>query len=387
MKEWQEIIRMYKLGVESGQKMALATVVHVEGSSYRRPGARMLVTETGNLTGAISGGCLEGDALKKAQLVIFQQSPKLVTYDTTDEDDEKFGIGLGCNGIIQVLIEPIDPLDPLNPIIMLEKCLENRTSKVLVTVFSLHRRATEQLGTCLLFAEEDQFEHPKTAVLEPTILLIDEAKKILKSGKPQIKYLDDEFNWTVFYEVVKPPIQLIIVGAGNDTLPLNKMAHTLGWDTIILDGRSNHATLARFPNAKDILVYPAEEAIQKLEIDRHTAVVLMTHNFEYDLVILSHILAMDFPYLGVLGPKKKMERMLAQLEKKGIQVENFQLKKLHAPIGLDLGAETSEEIALSILAEIQAINSQSTAGFLKDKQGPIHEDYRANTNKIPTSEN
>lgn len=135
MNEQKSIIKAYESAKLNQFKVALATVVQVDGSAYRRPGARMLITETGELTGAISGGCLEGDALRKAQTVIFQQESMLVTYDTTDEDDQKFGIGLGCNGIIHVLIEPVDFQDELNPIALLEQAVSDREPGMLATVF------------------------------------------------------------------------------------------------------------------------------------------------------------------------------------------------------------------------------------------------------------
>jgi len=150
MKEILEIIRSFDKAVMEGKQTALLTVVHVEGSSYRRPGARMLVTEDGLLTGAISGGCLEGDALRKALLVMQQQKPMLITYDTTDEDDEKLGTGLGCNGIIQVLIEPVGTDNALNPVLLLKKLVAERRDTVLITLFSLQNKKKEQPGTCLL---------------------------------------------------------------------------------------------------------------------------------------------------------------------------------------------------------------------------------------------
>src|SRR6187401_3684640 len=134
MKEVRDIIMAYDEAEQLGKQTALATVVHVEGSSYRRPGARMLITEDGQLTGMISGGCLEGDALRKALLVMSEKRARLVTYDTMDDDDAKFGVGLGCNGIIQVLIEPIDITDPNNPIHYLKKVNEKRQAAVLVTL-------------------------------------------------------------------------------------------------------------------------------------------------------------------------------------------------------------------------------------------------------------
>src|SRR6187431_1844847 len=154
MKEIRDIIKAFDDAQKLGKQTALATVVHVEGSSYRRPGARMLIEDNGQLTGAISGGCLEGDALRKALLVMNEKKSRLVTYDTMDDDDVKFGVGLGCNGIIQVLIEPINKENPNNPIQFLKAVNEKRQQSVLVTLFSLENKKDPQYGTCLLLKED-----------------------------------------------------------------------------------------------------------------------------------------------------------------------------------------------------------------------------------------
>ena len=155
MKEIKSIIKQYDQATAKGKKTALATVVHLEGSSYRRPGARMLIEDDGNLTGAISGGCLEGDALRKALHVITQNRAMLVTYDTMDDDDAKFGVGLGCNGIIQVLIEPIDDQDTLNPIELLKEITRLRKESVLVTFFNLRDQKSDQAGSLIIFRDHD----------------------------------------------------------------------------------------------------------------------------------------------------------------------------------------------------------------------------------------
>jgi xanthine/CO dehydrogenase XdhC/CoxF family maturation factor len=174
MKEIRDIIQAFDEAQKLGKQTALATVVHVEGSSYRRPGARMLIEDDGQLTGAISGGCLEGDALRKALLVMTEKRSRLVTYDTMDDDDAKFGVGLGCNGIIQVLIEPIDISNPDNPIQYLKKLNEKRQMAALVTLFSLQDRKGPQYGTCLLLKEDgDLVQH--VPVLKDVLLT--DAKK------------------------------------------------------------------------------------------------------------------------------------------------------------------------------------------------------------------
>src|ERR1700744_3698902 len=158
MKEIIDIVKAYDEAVMQGKKTALATVVLVEGSAYRRAGARMLITEDGQLTGAISGGCLEGDALRKARMVIMQQEPLLVTYDTMDDDDAKLGVGLGCNGIIHILIEPINN-DHINPITLLKAVISSRSYSVLVTVFNIEDRKTPQPGSCLCLVDGQVIEN------------------------------------------------------------------------------------------------------------------------------------------------------------------------------------------------------------------------------------
>lgn len=369
MKELQQIIQAYEVCKSENQKVALATVVKVDGSAYRRPGARMLVTEEGNLTGAISGGCLEGDALRKAQAVIFQQKSMLVTYDTTDEDDQKFGVGLGCNGIIHVLIEPIDFSDPQNPIELVKTAFSDRQTSLLLTLFSVKHSKSEQIGTVVLQKGEVQSGSMANVPVEFSSKLIQEIEGF-ESPQNQIKTYDEFDELSIFFEVLRPPIRILLFGAGNDTIPLAKMAEILGFELILIDGRKNMATQARFPSAKQIIHGAAEEVIDQLETDLNTVALLMTHNFEFEVIVLGKLLTCMIPYIGILGPKRKTEKLIERLESKGIKVhsDNF-----YAPVGIEIGAETSEEIALSILAEITAVLNKKQPIFLRDKTGPIHE--------------
>lgn len=369
MKELQQIIQAYDVCKSENQSVALATVVQVDGSAYRRPGARMLVTQEGNLTGAISGGCLEGDALRKAQAVIFQQKSMLVTYDTTDEDDQKFGVGLGCNGIIHVLIEPIDFENPENPIELIKNALSDRKTSLLLTLFSVPNSKSEQIGTIYLkkgdqsFGSLSKVHSDFKQELEKEIADFDAPQNLIKS-------YSEYQQLSVFFEVIKPATRILLFGAGNDTIPVARMAEILGFELILIDGRKNLATQARFPSAKQIIQGPAEEVIDQIETDLNTVALLMTHNFEYEVIVLEKLLTCMIPYIGILGPKRKTEKLIQRLESKGFQVSN---DNLFAPIGLEIGAETSEEIALSILAEIKAVLNRKQPIFLRDKQGPIHE--------------
>lgn len=370
MKEIRDIIKAYDEASKNAKQTALATVVHVEGSSYRRPGARMLIEDDGQLTGAISGGCLEGDALRKALLVMTEKRSRLVTYDTMDDDDAKFGVGLGCNGIIQVLIEPINDTDPNNPIQYLKAINQKRQKAVLVTLFSLQDKKNTQYGTCLLLKEDgSMFEN--TPVLKD-VLKHDTEETMINQVSRFKNYISNDHDLTAFIEVIKPPISVIIIGAGNDVMPLVEMINVIGWEATVIDGRANYAKKERFVSACSVLVAKPEQVFEQIAIDEHTVFLLMTHNYNYDKAILTQLLQKNIPYVGMLGPKKKRERILGELKDEGFSFTEQQLSILHSPVGLDIGAETSEEIALSILAEIKAFFADKDVQSLRKIKEVIH---------------
>lgn len=372
MKEIEDIINAYKKAQQANKKTALATVVHVEGSSYRRPGARMLVTEDGELTGAISGGCLEGDALRKALLAITQQQNKLVTYDSMDEEDNNLGIQLGCNGIVHILFEPIDPAKENNPITLLEKVSAQTTASVLVTLFSLDN-SLEQIGTCLLAAANNDYGNINDQSLKNKIK--NDIATVFENNRSLIKDypLDGNKKLSTFIELVKPPVELIIAGAGNDAFPLAQIASVLGWRVTVVDGRKTHANTKRFSTVKQIIVAKPAEALQQISIHEQTVVVLMSHNYNYDLGMLRLLINTDCNYIGVLGPKTKLEKMLNELAQEGIDITEVQRQRIYGPVGLDIGAETAEEIALSIITEIKAVLAKKDGATLRNKKGFIHE--------------
>jgi xanthine/CO dehydrogenase XdhC/CoxF family maturation factor len=323
----------------------------------------MLVTEDGEITGAISGGCLEGDALRKAQFAMFEQRNKIEIYDTTDEDDSRLGIQLGCNGIVYILFEPIRNDDSNNPINFLKKVAEQRKDAVLVTLFS-KRRSAQQTGTCCFVNGEEIFYAD-----DETKKFMEESKAVLQQKNSVIKDVEDA---SVLYQFIPPSIQLIIVGAGNDAQPLVEMASLLGWHVLVADGRPAYITQQRFPKGKISLTNP-EDILSAIRIDEQTAIILMTHNYNYDMDALKQLINTDCKYIGVLGPKKKLNRMIDELKDKGTVIDDAKMKHIYGPVGLDIGAETSEEIALSITAEIQAVFSKRQASSLKEKTTEIHE--------------
>ncbi|WP_342646000.1 XdhC/CoxI family protein [Mucilaginibacter sp. CSA2-8R] len=375
MKELEDIVKAFDVAQQAGKQTALATVVQVEGSSYRRAGARMLFTDDGQLTGAISGGCLEGDALRKARLVMAQQQPMLVTYDTTDDDDAKLGVGLGCNGIIHILIEPVFAGQAHHPIQLFKQFLGKRQNAVIVTLFSLANRKGAQPGTCLFLSTEEYQHRCNYPGLETQ--LRSDAEAVLVNGKSAIQTYQADTELTGFVELLKPAVSLLVFGAGNDAIPLVKMAAVMGWHTTVIDGRTNYAVATRFPEAKRVLLAKPEQALPQLNVDNRTAVVLMTHNYNYDLAMLRQLLPLKLTYIGSLGPKKKLQRMLEELHENGIEATTEELQCVYGPTGLDIGSETSEEIALSILAEIQAVLQQREGKPLREKSTLIHSEEMA----------
>ena len=368
MKELNDIVRAYDKAILQSRKMALATVVHVDGSSYRRPGARMLVTDDSKITGAISGGCLEGDALEKAMFAMATGENKLITYDSTGEDDIQYGLHLGCNGVVHILFEPIKKDDPLNPVELLRLISNAGEEAVVVTLFSLKKI---QPGTRLLWLQNKMH----SSLTEPVQRLLTEPVKIAQAEK-QSAFVDldiDQGTCTAFIEWIDRPVSAVIAGAGNDVQPLVEIAAMLGWSVTIVDGRFHYALPERFPDAAKVLYSKPADVLSQIKTDDQTVFLLMSHNYNYDLGFLAHIVEQEFGYIGLLGPAQKRDHMLSDLQDQGVKLNEEQLSKIHGPTGLDIGAENATEIALSIIAEVKAFLSGRSGSPLKQKKESIHD--------------
>jgi xanthine dehydrogenase accessory factor len=369
MTELQRLFLAYDQHRAASRPCALATVVEVIGSAYRRPGARMLVTEDGELTGAISGGCLEGDARQRARRAIFQGEPALVTYDTRDEDDPRHGLGPGCQGVVRILLEPLDFTNPDNPLELLRGFAQHPTPAVLATVFETDASGLKAaVGQRVLLSE--------TGLVRGTPLLAaplaEAARATLAQGQPQILTIETAAGPVrASLEVLTPPLRLVVYGAGNDAQPLVHLAASLGWHITVVDGRPNLATTTRFPEAAEVRIVPVRE-LETATPDPLAYHVLLSHNYAYDLAALQTLLTSPAPYIGLLGPRLKAQRLLDELDTFPIDQVQQLRGRLHSPIGLDLGSETPEEIALCIVAEIQAQRSQRQARPLRERAGTVH---------------
>jgi xanthine dehydrogenase accessory factor len=369
MTELQRLFLAYDQHRAALRPCALATVVEVLGSAYRRPGARMLVTEDGELTGAISGGCLEGDARQRARRAIFQGEPALVTYDTRDEDDPRHGLGPGCQGVVRILLEPLDFANPDNPLEILRGFAQHPTPAVLATVFETDASGLKAAVGQRVLLSETGVVRGRPLLAAP---LAEAARATLALRQPQILTIEtDAGPVRASLEVLTPPLRLVVYGAGNDAQPLVHLAASLGWHITVVDGRPNLATAARFPEAAEVRIVPVRE-LETATPDPLAYHVLLSHNYAYDLAALQTLLTSPAPYIGLLGPRLKAQRLLDELDTfPAAQVQQLR-ERLHSPIGLDLGSETPEEIALCIVAEIQAQRSQRQGRPLRERAGTVH---------------
>jgi xanthine dehydrogenase accessory factor len=356
------------------EKAAIATVVEVKGSAYRRPGARMLLTSDGRSAGVINGGCLDADLQARAAQVMESGQAQLACYDTTSSQDIVFGLGLGCRGIVKILVEPVDNLDYLQV---------RSDQKVAVATLYEHEITTAHqyssevpVGARVVWRdcpfegvklEENELPHDDWASQ-----IASDVCKVLGGGNSFCRdYATETGRVRAFVELIAPPQQLLIFGAGADVVPLEKLGKTIGWDVQVLDLRAPSPERPIFVSSQHV----APDALLQFEIPFGAACVIMTHNFLHDLELLKVLLPSTADYIGILGPRRRTDELLEKMTGETLLppfvATEAQLDRLFAPIGLDLGAETPEEIALSIIAEIQRVKRSKSGQSLREKNA-IH---------------
>ena len=373
MNEVRALVKAFDEVTASGKRCALATIVSVEGSSYRRPGARMLISERGDCTGTISAGCLEGDVVEHAMRVIQKQKAKLVEYDTASTSDEiAWGLGLGCNGTVRVLVEPL--AQGSRHIEALRRASSAGADTVRISVATVYQGPssfTNAVGRILIDENSEvtaeNLNDNAAAVLESE--LRSWQQRGVTSGVGAFEANGAEIK--VFIETLLPPVPLVIFGAGQDAVPIVELAGQLGWQTQVFDPQSRPASLSRFAAADRVTLSRPEDVAEQVQITPRTFTLLMTHNYAHDVELLKFLLASPARYLGVMGPRKRTERMLLELGD-DFQSDQADLARLHSPVGLDIGANSPSEIGVSVIAEMRAVLAGRDGGMLRDSRGSIH---------------
>ena len=361
--ELASILESHDEACNSGIAAALATVVCVEGSSYRRPGARMLVRDDGRIIGGVSGGCLEEDVIRKCRLSMVEGVPAVLTYDTTDELDAGFGAALGCGGAIHILVEPLGIQTKFH-VDALRSAQRNRKPQVLVISF------VGQVGAVAHYGAHEglRLANDVSPAVEPLVKL--ECERALRARCWRVSRLAGQ-QW--FFDYLPPSPRLLIFGGGPDIEPLAACADQLGFAVRVVDPRPGFIGRRRFASSVHAAAIPFEHAALYEGIDEYTACVIATHSFALDKLALQHVLRSAAGYAGLLGPVHRSKRLLDELIA-GSSSIGVGLKRLHSPVGLDIGADTPEQVSLAILAEIQAVFARCEAGFLRNKRGSIHHD-------------
>jgi xanthine dehydrogenase accessory factor len=366
MKELRDILDALAEAQARGEPAALGTVIRVRGSTYRREGARLLIRADGRTVGSVSGGCLEGDIAEIARDVLATGRARLAQYDLTSDDDAVWGLGLGCNGAIDVLIEPVAGDLPAR----LRRAIDERRTLVMATLIAGSKELRP--GARIYLSDGGR---PDGSLGDPALdaRAAAAARAQLEARRSAVVTLEGSGGAAdVFVEVLAPPLPLLICGAGHDVIPVVRLAHELGWWVMVADSRPAYATRERFPGADEVVLADDADVPRKVRIDRQTFVVVMTHNFLHDRTLLRGLLTTPARYIGLLGPRARTDRLLADLERDGVKLDDAQRARLWAPVGVDLGAESPEEIALSVLAEILALHNGRRVASLRERGGPIH---------------
>lgn len=346
-------------------RFALATVVAVLGSSYRGPGARLVVAADGRRAGGVSAGCLEHDVAAQALAVMARGEPEVVRFDTSSGDESTFGWGLGCSGVIEVLVEPGGAAEIVER--ALAAVVDHRRAVTLTTVVGSTISGIVPGGHLLL----DAGGPPAGSIGNPAVesLLAEDARE--KDGRTALTTLrGTEGQVRVLVERLEPAPRLVICGAGPDVPPVAAAGAALGWEVIVVEDRS--ARLDCIPGAAIRHVRDPRDAAGDVGVDPWTAVVIMSHHYLRDRSYLEGFLRTDPGYLGCLGPRARFERLVSDLRSAGTTIEPRLRERLRGPAGLDLGAEEPAEIALSIVAEAIAVIRRREGGPLRLRPGPIH---------------
>ncbi|MEO8430238.1 MAG: XdhC family protein [Acidobacteriota bacterium] len=368
MSEWGTLARRLRAAQDRGEPVVVAMVVATDGSAYRRAGAWMTVAPDGGRHGLLSGGCLEADVAERAAEVLASGVPTTVTYDTRRPGDVLWGFGMGCQGVVRILLEPLSGAS-LGRAAELYGRLQNLEANAVLAVDIAS-------GSRVLVAGSAPGDGEPGAPPEAA----GRAREILATGAavPSIEEIGErEFAFLP----VAPRPRLVICGAGEDAVPLARLACDLDWSVLVVDHRAALARPERFPGADVALVARGTDLPARIGARARTGAVVMSHNLERDVEWTAALLPLDLAYLGLLGPKRRGEQVLRTAAP--LASGPARARRILAPVGLDIASETPGEIALSIVAEISAVLAGRSGGHLAATEAPIHRESSAPADPRP----
>ena len=360
MKHWKEtteiLARLAQL-VAAGRRAAVATVVRIEGSAYRRPGAKLLIEDDGTSTGGVSGGCLEADVREVALEVMREGIPWLLHYDTGADDNKVWGLGLGCNGSVDIFVQAATAETAMEVTGRVRELLEGKVPFAVSTVV----RGESHVGSAVVLGVGGVLGGSTGDAGLDRELTRQAADRIARGESK----LHDLGAFEVFTEVQTPPLHLIVFGAGDDSIPLCAYASDAGFRVSVVDHRQAYLSSQRFPGAARLFLRRPEEGTGALPLGPRTYAVVKTHSLAHDRNWVRRLLDAGIPYVGLLGPRARTGEILRDVGGTGTE-------RVYGPVGLDVGAEGPEQVAISIVAELLAVRSARGPVHLREKEGAIH---------------
>ncbi len=361
------MVRLWSEVEKSGISASLATLVQVSGSHYRRPGARMLITDDDRTVGAISAGCLESDLRERAKGVMKSGTATLVRYDTTTDEDLLLGTGMGCGGVVDLLLESTASDSVVKFMQYATRCVQSRNTFAVATVYRAQVSSEVQPGD-RMFRDSVNTHSAPFGEVELRGRISDDLDRVFASGESSHQtYPVTSGQVELFLERISPPLSLLLLGAGDDTVPVLQMAKSLGWQVAVADHRCEFVRPERFPDADLLVAAHADDLTDKLALASFDAAVVMTHNYFQDRELFKRLAHSKLKYLGLLGATRRTKRLLDDLRQEGVEMSEQQLARVYAPVGLDIAAEGPHEIALSVVSEIQHALLGGTGCSLRGK--------------------
>ncbi len=361
---FSDFVRFCNQQSQLGEKTVLATIIETTGSSYQKAGARMIVSSNKSYSGILAGGCFEGDLIEQAGEVFKTGKSKTLFYDMRSPDDVIWGLGLGCNGAVRIFLQSLDKNAGYTPISELADAAAAGEALMLCSVIDSEHDGLPA-GTTVTWNPAIRFQHENRALVELINLFAD------RITQQRIIYdtASVEGSSVTFYcERILPAKHLLLLGAGPDAIPLVNMATQLRWDITVADHRPAYLVRSRFPEHVQLVKVRPESISSDLPLHRYDAMVLMTHSIDYDIRYVKELAHSTIPYIGLLGPAHRRDQIYNAIGDLAASVRN----RSHGPVGLDIGSKTPDEIALSILAEIQAVCAGRTGGMLDDRPVQVH---------------
>lgn len=343
----RNLLQSYADWSRDGRPLVLATVYETVGSTYSKAGAQMLITDDGRFRGMLSGGCLEGDLAERAKIVAETGEPQNVSYDLAANDSELWGLGVGCDGLMRIFLQPLSAEDQYEPFETIAKGLQGDVDEIIVTVVASDIDALHPGATMVSVSGRNTFSNVPTEFLSKfeaataTVSLQHKSSLEKVSGDTGVAIL--------LCSRLSPPPSVLILGAGLDAEPVVRFAAELGWRVTLQDHRSAYIDAGSFEDAEHVMCVPVGTVSEGLNLDRFAAAIVMSHHLTSDRQYLAQLADSRIPFIGLLGPPSRRQKLLLELGEKAADLE----ARLQGPVGIDIGGRGPAAIALSIVAGVQ----------------------------------